>query len=60
MRANMVGSTAIGDEYERLDRGLPLRQIRFLLWQIGYVGRRVEEGAQLFAVGEDDRIVEFS
>jgi len=56
----MVGSTAIGDEYERLDRGLPLRQIRFLLWQIGYVGRRVEEGAQLFAVGEDDRIVEFS
>jgi hypothetical protein len=31
------GSAAIGDEHERLDHGLPFRQIRFFLWQIGYV-----------------------
>ena len=43
---------------ERLDRGLPFRQIRFLLWQIGYVGRRVLQRQQLPAIRQRDGIIE--
>jgi hypothetical protein len=54
------GSAAIGDEYERLERGLPFRERGFFLWKASNVCRRVAQRAQLFAFGEDDRIVEFA
>ena len=54
------GAAAIGNEYERLDRGLLFGLLGFLFWKPGNVGRRVAECALLFALGEDDRIVEFA
>ena len=50
----------IGDEYESLDRGLPFRQRGFFLWKASNVCRRVAQRAQLFAVGEGDRVVKFA
>jgi len=58
--ADTRGSAAIGDERERLDRGLPFRQRGFFFWKASNVCRRVAQRAQLFALGEDDRIVEFA
>jgi hypothetical protein len=48
----------VGDQDQRLDGGLPFRQSRFLLWQIGYVGRRVLQRQQLPAIRQRDRIIE--
>jgi hypothetical protein len=42
----------IGDEYERLDHGLPFRQRGFFLRKGSNVCRRVAQRAQLSAVGE--------
>jgi hypothetical protein len=54
------GSAALGDEHERLNCGPPFRQRGFFLWKASNVCRRVAQRAQLFALGEDDRIVEFA
>lgn len=50
----------VGNEYECLDRGLPLRQIGFVLREPGNIGRRLAQGAELLAFGQGDRILKLS
>jgi len=56
----MVGPPRPSTEHERLDRNLPFRQRGFFLRKASNVCRRVAQRAQLSAVGEGDRVVEFA
>ena len=49
---------AAAAQHQHLDRGLPFRQVGFLLRQLHDVVGRVLQGEQLPAVGQDDGILE--
>ena len=52
------GPTALGDEDQRLHRGLPFRRVVLGFRELGHVGRSIPQGEELSAVRHRDRIIE--
>ena len=50
----------ISNQDQRLDRGLPFRELRFLLRQARHVGCRVTQRNERSRVGEQYRVLEFA